>query len=80
MWYHAIMGTVNKMKRGKTLGELIGVRCQPELVDAIDGWRRSQPNLPNRPEAIRLLVIATLQILDKDPGEDSGKRKKRNPA
>jgi hypothetical protein len=71
---------VNKMKRGKAIGELIGVRCQPELVDAIDWWRRSQPNLPSRPEAIRLLVIATLQILDKDPGEDSGKRKKRNPA
>jgi hypothetical protein len=80
MWYHAIMGTVNNMKRGKSLGEFIGVRCQPELVDAIDGWRRSQPNFPSRPEAIRLLVIATLQILDKDPGEDSGKRKKRNPA
>jgi len=73
------METVNNMKRGKTLGELIGVRCQPELVDAIDGWRRNQPSLPSRPEAIRLLVIGTLQILDKDHDE-AAKRKKRKPA
>jgi hypothetical protein len=79
MCYHAVMDAVTNMKRGKTLGELIGVRCQPELVDAIDGWRRCQPDLPSRPEAIRLLVIATLQILDKDPGE-AAKGTKRKPA
>jgi hypothetical protein len=74
------MNTVNVMKRGKTLGELIGVRCQPELIDALDKWRRNQPDLPSRPDAIRQLVTAMLQILDKDPGEAAAMHQKRKPA
>ena len=58
-----------KMRRSKTLGEFIGVRCQPELIEAIDDWRRKQLDLPSRPEAIRSLVTAMLQVLGKDPGE-----------
>jgi len=49
------------MARGKTTGELIGVRCQAELLEAIDEWRRKQPDLPNRPEAMRRLVEQALK-------------------
>jgi hypothetical protein len=49
------------MRRSKTLGEFIGVRCQPELLEAIDKWRRKQPDLPSRPEAIRRLTEFELQ-------------------
>jgi len=50
------------MARGKTTGELIGVRCQAELVDAIDEWRRKQHDLPNRPEAMRRLIEQALKV------------------
>jgi ribbon-helix-helix CopG family protein len=49
------------MARGKTTGELIGVRCQAELVAAIDEWRRKQADLPNRPEAMRRLIEQALK-------------------
>jgi hypothetical protein len=50
------------MARGKTTGELIGVRCQAQLVAAIDEWRREQPDLPNRPEAMRRLIERALKM------------------
>lgn len=33
----------------------------PEFVSAVDKWRRKQPDLPNRSEAIRRLTLATLK-------------------
>ena len=50
------------MARGKTTGELIGVRCQAELLATIDEWRRKQPDLPNRPEAMRRLIEQALKM------------------
>jgi hypothetical protein len=50
------------MARGKTTGDLIGVRCQAELLAAIDEWRRKQPDLPNRPEAMRRLIEQALKV------------------
>ena len=32
------------------------VRLQPELAGELDEWRRKQPDLPSRAEAIRRLV------------------------
>jgi hypothetical protein len=53
-----------RRKRGRQpeggAGELIGVRMHPATLDALDAWRRSQPNPPTRPEAIRRLVGQTL--------------------
>lgn len=34
----------------------IGVRIPPQELAALDDWRRRQPDLPSRPEAIRRLV------------------------
>ncbi len=49
------------MTRGKTTSELIGVRCQAELIAAVDEWRRKQPDLPTRPEAMRRLIEQALK-------------------
>ena len=37
-------------------GEPIQVRMQPGPLSALDAWRRTQEDLPGRPEAIRRLV------------------------
>jgi hypothetical protein len=38
------------------IGKLIGLRWHDPDLEAIDEWRRNQPDLPARPEAIRRLV------------------------
>ena len=32
------------------------MRMEPETLQKVDEWRRKQPDLPSRPEAIRRLV------------------------
>jgi len=39
----------------------INLRVAPEMLSALDEWRREQPDLPNRPEAIRRLLAGALQ-------------------
>jgi len=39
----------------------IGVRVDDELLKQIDDWRRKQPDLPGRPEAIRRLLAVALK-------------------
>jgi hypothetical protein len=39
---------------------LVGTRFQPGLLEAIDQWRKLQPDLPTRPEAVRRLVQQAL--------------------
>jgi hypothetical protein len=56
--------------------ERFQMRVSPSFLRLIDEWRRKQPDLPSRAEAIRRLVAATLQILDKDPGERATKQNK----
>jgi hypothetical protein len=34
----------------------INVRVDGDFLKRVDAWRRDQPDLPNRPEAIRRLV------------------------
>lgn len=46
-------------KRGRPrsgLGTPVQVRIKEELLAGIDAWRRAQPDLPNRPEALRRLA------------------------
>ncbi len=44
-------------------GQLIGVRMQPDELAAIDSYRRDQPGVPSRPEAIRRLCVQALDPL-----------------
>lgn len=38
------------------------MRAAPEWLDSIDNWRRHQPDLPSRAEAIRRLVEKGLLV------------------
>jgi hypothetical protein len=41
-------------------GTFVGTRIQPDLLAEIDAWRRAQPDLPSRPEALRRLAVKGL--------------------
>lgn len=47
-----------KSKRGrpKVDSEQVGIRFSVETIAQIDSWRRTQPDMPIRTEAIRRLV------------------------
>jgi hypothetical protein len=58
-----ISDDVQSKKRGRPAtgtNEAIGVRMSPPQLAAVDAWRRKQPDLPSRPEAIRRLVEQAL--------------------
>jgi hypothetical protein len=40
---------------------MVATRIQPGLLKQIDVWRREQPDLPSRPEALRRLAAKGLQ-------------------
>jgi Arc/MetJ-type ribon-helix-helix transcriptional regulator len=40
---------------------LIQIRCDDAFVQMIDDWRRQQPELPSRAEAIRRLVQEAME-------------------
>lgn len=40
--------------------ERFEMRLDPEMIERIDRWRREQPDLPGRAEAIRRLVDKAL--------------------
>ncbi|WP_342616489.1 hypothetical protein [Rhodoferax sp. GW822-FHT02A01] len=48
-------------QRSTSVGMLVGTRFQPDLLSAIDEWRKQQPDIPTRPEAVRRLVDAGLR-------------------
>jgi hypothetical protein len=46
-----------KMGRPATgVGKPITVRLQPDALRVLDKWRKRQPDLPTRPEAIRQII------------------------
>jgi len=54
--------TTKSRGRPKTTGPgtQIGMRWEDHELEVIDTWRREQPDLPSRPEAIRRLVASAL--------------------
>ena len=51
--------------------ERFEMRFDPETLDQVDTWRRDQPNLPSRAEALRRLVGVGLAMTDRDEVEIS---------
>jgi hypothetical protein len=50
-----------KMGRRPVDSEAVTLRMHIRLLAAIDDWRRGQPDLPSRTEAIRRLVVLALE-------------------
>lgn len=50
-----------RKRRPKQAGTFVGTRIQPELLKQLDAWRREQPDLPTRPEALRRLAEEALR-------------------
>jgi hypothetical protein len=50
------VNTNTRKTRPKQTGEMVGTRLQPEFLKRLDEWRREQPDLPTRPEALRRLA------------------------
>eukprot|EP01035_Chromulina_nebulosa_P058704 gene58704-80393_t len=49
-----------RRNRPDQAGLLVGVRLQPDELDALDSWRAAQPAGMSRPEAMRALVALAL--------------------
>lgn len=65
---NAIAGT-KKPKKGRPAAdtEAVNLRLPREILVGLDGFRRDRAELPNRPEAIRLLLrdhLISLGYLD----------------
>lgn len=52
------INSAKKPKRGRpeVESEAVNVRMTSDALKSLDDWRRSQADLPGRPEAIRRLV------------------------
>jgi hypothetical protein len=72
------VNTMPRWKRSATTGTLVGVRLQSVQLKAIDAWAAKQEPPVTRPEAIRRMIDAMLQILAKDPGEKPRGTTKQN--
>jgi hypothetical protein len=53
--------TKARKRRPEATGTLVGVRLQDTFLAKVDAWRKSQGDLPGRPEAIRRLVEKALE-------------------
>jgi len=55
---------VYKAIMARNLDQLLQVRADRKFVEILDDWRRKQPDLPSRAEAIRRLVELGLKVKD----------------
>src|SRR5690242_12741529 len=58
----------------------MNLRVPPEWVTRIEDWRREQPVIPSRSEAVRILVDRALDAIDAQnppPAEPAETRKRR---
>jgi hypothetical protein len=72
VWYRVNVNTskhTERKPRAKTTGTLVGTRFQPDLLEAIDLWRKAQSDLPTRPEAVRRLVELGMRDEDSSLGD-----------
>jgi hypothetical protein len=82
-WYHEKMPrstrdtTKIRHKRAPEPGTPIMVRLQADALARLDSWINHQERNLTRPEALRRLTGAMLEILAKDPGEKRSEHKKR---
>jgi hypothetical protein len=59
------------MGRPTVDSEPVTVRVERQRLAVLDEWRRAQPDLPSRPEAIRRLIELGLKVAENEvPDED----------
>jgi hypothetical protein len=79
VYYMKSISNIEK-KRGRgrpaTDATPILVRLQPAQLAGLDAWISKQGEPVSRPEAIRGMIDAMMQILAKDPGEKPAKKPK----
>lgn len=61
LWHYKTMKSINetkKLKKGRPSvdTEAVNLRLQRDLLTALDGFRRDEDDLPNRPEALRRIT------------------------
>ena len=57
------------------MSETVYVRCSPTMVEALDEWRRTEPDLPTRAEALRRIAARALKIKEEKPEKPPKARK-----
>jgi metal-responsive CopG/Arc/MetJ family transcriptional regulator len=55
----------------------INVRVDDEFLAKLDNWRRHQPDLPNRPEAVRRLVEQALSKPEPKSAKEPNSRRRQ---
>ncbi len=61
-WATATQQIHNRRRwHGQPMGDRLGLRGTPELLEKIDGWRRKKDPIPTRSEAIRFLLDSALR-------------------
>lgn len=58
---HGTYRCMSKQARPERQSERFNMKASPEFLARLDHWRRKQPDLPNRSEAIRRLVDAGMK-------------------
>jgi hypothetical protein len=75
LWrYKIIMSTTDSAKKSRkgrpnVDSEAINVRIERAQLGNLDDWRRAQPDLPTRPEAIRRLIELGLEAATVEKGK-----------
>ena len=49
------------------MSETVYVRCSQTMVEALDAWRRTDPDLPTRAEALRRIAAKALKLKEEKP-------------
>jgi metal-responsive CopG/Arc/MetJ family transcriptional regulator len=55
---------MTRQERAERQSTQFHMKASPEFLARLDQWRRQQPDLPNRSEAIRRLVEAAIKRKD----------------
>ena len=51
-------------RRAAQTGQMIGVRVQPEMLARLDAFIADQPETVTRPQAMRALAEAALEVIE----------------
>jgi hypothetical protein len=71
------ISSARKSKRGRPRIDAtpVNIRFPPHELANLDAWIERQQGTVSRPEAVRRLVAAILEILAKDPGEKPARKR-----